>query len=111
MKFKKINTTFVIIGVMILCSFTAINVYQVKKNTAEVKQHEGVYVFIDSEPINEYSNLGNIKAPIRLGGDYRYTIGRDKMLKKLKKVYPSSDGMIIHLKLGRITGADAIKFK
>lgn len=108
---RKIITGIAIgLGLAGLAAFTTITSYELKKNTAEVNSLQGLYIFTDCKPVNEYEYLGTVKSAISLGDD-QYSGVRDRLIKKSKKEYPSADGLILSLKTGGADMADAIKFK
>lgn len=84
--------------------------YDPKKSTAEVEQFQGLYVFVDANPVMEYEYLGTVKSSFSLG-DEQYTGVRDRLIKKCKKDYPLANGLILTFKTGGADKADAIKFK
>ena len=89
-------------------AFTIVN-YELKNNTAEVEQSQGVFLFTDSKPLKEYEYLGTVKALI--GFDAQYTGVRDKLLKKMKNKYPNADGIIFRFNSAGADQGDAIRFK
>ena len=85
--------------------------YVVKKNTAEVDQIEGFYIFSDCKPVNEYEYLGTVSSNTGGFGGTQYEQVRDRLIKKVKKEYPKADAIILTLQYGRADKADAIIFK
>lgn len=99
------------LAVMAGAGFTA-HEYQIRKDTAEVNQIGGVFVFVDAKPVSDYEVLGIVKAGGNiLTGSAEYTEQRDKLLKKAKKEYPQSNGLLINMSKGQRDQADVIKFK
>lgn len=93
-----------------LAAFSFKYAYDVRSNTAEVEQMDGLYIFVDSKPVKEYDYLGTEKVGVSMGsGQYRDV--RDKLIKKIKKEYPQAQGILIHFAEGGADKADAIKFK
>lgn len=92
-----------------LFSFKMVADYVAKKNTAEVDQYQGVYVFTDSKPVGEYDYLGTVKVSMSLSGQYASV--RDALIKKAKKEYPNANGIIFNFKDGGTDKADAILIK
>lgn len=82
----------------------------VKKNLAEVEQIEGYYIFVNSNPVNEFTYLGTVQAGGGFGSS-QFTDVRDKLIKKTKKEYPKADGIIFHFVTGKADKAEAIMFK
>ena len=89
-----------------LLAFTA-REYELRKNTAETDQAQGMYLFHQARPVGEYEVLGTVK----VGGmvsSVKFETCRDVLLKKAKKEYPKADGLLVD---GNAFQADAIKFK
>ena len=95
-------------GLTILFAFVAIS-YEPQKETAEVEQMEGLYIFTDCKPVLEYEYLGTIKASVGLSGQYQSV--RNKLIKKAKKEFPNAEALIFHFKAGGTDRCDAIKYK
>jgi len=79
------------------------------KSQAKVIQYQGVYLFVDCEPLKETKYLGTIKSKISFSSP-QYSSLRDKLLKKCKGEYPDSKGLIIKFVSGGTDTGDAIKF-
>jgi len=79
-------------------------------NHAEVNQLQGVYIFTDSKPVQDYEYLGTVKTGIGFNSG-QYQPVRDLMIKKIKKQYPNADGAIFYFNDGNADRCDAIKFK
>lgn len=106
--------TIYVIAVIFLLAFTSKNFDN--KASAIVNQYEGIYIYTDSKPSQEYEYLGTVKpldrALLVLGvSDSQYTSIRDKLIKSAKKKYPNSDGLILSLTSSSIDKADVIKLK
>lgn len=97
-----------------LLAFVAVAGFAVRAfvdhSAAKASQLQGVYVFVDSEPITEYDYLGTVKSSVSLGGS-QYTDIRDRLIRKLKDDYPQANGAIFRFKSGSTDQADAIRFK
>ena len=98
---------------VLLFSFTGH--YDVKSNTAEANQYDGIYVFSDCQPVREYTVLGSVKP----GGRGMMAVGlksqeyndmRSTMIDRCKENYPTAEAIIVHMQPGN-RYADAIKFK
>lgn len=81
------------------------------KANAVVNQVQGVYIFIDSKPVAEYEYLGTVSTKGVVSSNPQYLVIRDKLLKRIKKDWPSADGVIFSFNAGGADHADAIKFK
>lgn len=94
MKRKITIPIYVFFSFVILLSITAAKVVDLptQYNSATVEKIDGLYVFMLSEPINEYEVLGTIKKRIALTGQPREML--NSMIKKAKKQYPQSDAII-----------------
>ncbi|MGH1339259.1 MAG: hypothetical protein ACRBFS_24285 [Aureispira sp.] len=80
-------------------------------NLAEVNRMQGVYVFTDSEPVQDYEHLGTAKGPSLSFSSGQYQAVRDILIKRTLKQFPKADGVILHFYDGGIDKADAIIFK
>ncbi|MFY9307818.1 MAG: hypothetical protein WAQ28_02095 [Bacteroidia bacterium] len=99
-----------VIGIVVAGLLSFKFAYDSKKNTAEVEQYQGVYIFCDSKPVMEYDYLGTVKGGLgAMGGQYAGI--RDNLIKRAKKEYPNAEGLILILKEGGTDRCDAIKFK
>jgi hypothetical protein len=87
------------------------NHYTSDKATATVNQVQGVYIFIDSKPVAEYTYLGTVDTKGIATDNPQYTIIRDKLIGRIKKDWPAADGVIFSFNAGGRDHADAIKFK
>jgi len=63
-----------------------------KSSSAEVNQIDGLYIFIESKPTNEYKFLGSEKKSITWTGSGKESIRG--VIKKIKKNFPEADGVI-----------------
>lgn len=106
MKTKKTIIAFVA-GIAIVSLFSFKMIYETKKNTAEVEQQQGLYVFILNKPVLNYDYLGSVKKTLAWSGKPEEML--NAMIKKVKNDYPSADG-ILFTTVG-MDKADAIKFK
>lgn len=96
-----------IVGLISVLAFTSTE----EKNLAKVNQKNGLYVFVDSKPVAEYTNLGTVKALVGITG-LGYVDLREKLLDRAKKNYPYADAVILRLSTtGSQNYADVIKFK
>lgn len=82
----------------------------INKNQAKVNQYQGLYIFVDSEPLNETEYLGTVKTKMSLSSS-QYTSLRDKLIKKCKNDFDNAKGLIIKFVNGGSDTGDAIKFK
>lgn len=60
---------------------------------AEVNKVEGLLIFTDCKPVEEFEVLGKINT-VQMGADYEGT--RDALITKVKKKHPNADGIIYH---------------
>ena len=105
---KTILGVFIGFTITATLGFTSMS-YEPKKETAEVEQMQGLYIFTDSKPVLEYEYLGTVKATI--GMDSQYQGVRNKMIDKARKDFPNADALIMQFKSGGTDRCDAIKFK
>ena len=68
---KTIKTILCVCLFAILSGFSAINIYELKNNSAEVNQYQGVYIFTDSKPLKDYKYLGTVKSTLIFDSQYR----------------------------------------
>jgi|GEM_PF-1675411 hypothetical protein len=80
------------------------------KNQAKVKQFQGLYLFVDNEPLSKSKYLGTCKSKISLFSS-QYTALRQKMIKKCKNDYKEAEGLILKFVSGGTDTGDAIKFE
>jgi len=98
----------IIIGTMSFCALlvTAWKI-EADKTAAKVSQLQGLSIFILSTPAATYDYLGSETKKISITGEPGEML--NSMIKKIKKNYPTADGVIftdVAMKKG-----DAIKFK
>lgn len=101
----KTVTTVALAVLFTLCAHA--QTIEVKKNTAEVNQMQGVSIFMYSKPIAEYTYLGSIKIKTAWSGQPEEML--NITLRKLKKDYPGADGIIFTS--SQMEMIDVIKFK
>lgn len=80
------------------------------KNQAKVSQYQGLYLFVDCEPIKETKYLGSVTSKITFSSA-QYTSLRDKLIKKCKSDFPEAKGLIFKFVNGGTDTGDAIKFE
>jgi hypothetical protein len=81
------------------------------KARAKVEQNQGVYIFIDCQPVSESDYIGTSK---KSGGGFsssQYTAVRDALIKKCKKDFKDFDAIIFKFIEGGADMADAVKLK
>ena len=79
------------------------------KSKCKVNRQQGLYVFCDCKPIQDYDKLGEI---VGAGGlSSLYSDLRNRLMKKVLKKYKSADGIIINLIEGGRDRADAIQLQ
>lgn len=104
--------------IILAASFSGKNYFT---TNAEANQVQGVYIFTDSKPVQDYEYLGTVKngmvqAPTDITGrpvlgtvcDPTYNQLRDDLIKRAKKKYKDFSGIIINPDNNT---ADVIKFK
>lgn len=84
--------------------------YQVKKSTGEVNQVQGLYVYTDCKPVQDYIHLGTVKSSGSINNP-QYTNVRDYLIKKALKEYENADAVILSLNAGGADVCDVIRFK
>lgn len=94
---------------MLLFSFIEKPVFEVKPNTAEAIQINGLYIFKDSKPVKEYEVLGTVKIKVFMNSSV-YSDARDYLITEAKEKYPTGQALIFET--NRETNkAEVIKFK
>lgn len=76
---------------------------------ANVYKHNGLLIFTDCEPINEYDVVEHERSAISWSG--QYTEIKNKLTRRALRDYPSADGIIISMTEGHVDRAVVIKFK
>ena len=79
------------------------------KDQAKVSSYQGLYVFVDCEPIKKIKYLGTVKSKISFKGA-QYTVLRDRLIKRSKKQYLDANGLILKFVSGGTDTSDVIKF-
>lgn len=100
--------TFLFICLSFLCLATSVS-YEVKNSTGEVNQVEGLYIYTDCKPVQEYIYLGSVKSSGVTNPQYSNV--RDALIKKVKKEYDNADAVILSLNAGGQDVCDVIRFK
>lgn len=101
---------FYFFAIISLFAFSSIK-FDNQKATAIVNQLQGLYIYTDAKPANDFEYLGTVKAKGAAWGSGQYTDVRDRFIKAAKKDYPNAEGIILHMHDGGIDRADVIKFK
>jgi hypothetical protein len=71
--------------------------YEIKINTAEVSKREGIYLFIQSEPVSKYKKLGVINMPeFYTKGDSYKAVLLETAPKRAKKQFPDCNAIIVY---------------
>lgn len=98
----------VILFAAMFCSLAFAPGPQNKKTLANVKQDNGLYVFIESTPVSDYETLGNVKKTgLVMNGKAEEMV--KIITRRAKDDYPTCDAVIFDdLKLDHAT---VIKFK
>lgn len=98
------------LSISVLFAFTAAN-YEAKKNTAEVDQIQGFYIFVKNKPVKEYEYLGTVKGP--LVGNHEFDNLVELMVRNAKKDFPDANALIFDgaIKQTHNTKVSAIKIK
>ncbi|MEO1260555.1 MAG: hypothetical protein AAFZ15_17290 [Bacteroidota bacterium] len=90
----------------ILCSFAILS--EEKKRLAQPDKIQGIYIFTDSTPVDDYELLGVVKTTVGLSAQYEPI--RDKMIKRARKNYPEAEAIIIRMNRGGTDRGEVIKF-
>lgn len=95
--------------VLIISTGLFINANQESQQLGKVSQLQGMYIFTDSKPVNDFKKMGTVKNGFRFSGSSQYTAIRDRLIKKIKIQFPEANGIIIYLNDGSTDFAEAIK--
>lgn len=77
---------------------------------AKANQVQGLYIFTDCKPVQQYEYLGTVQNGFRMAGSAQYQPVRDRLIKKLQEQFPAANGAIFYLNNGSADKCDAIKF-
>jgi hypothetical protein len=84
---------------------------QTNKSQARVTQFQGLYLFVDSNPISDTDYLGTVKKSYSLIKGGQYSVLRDAIIKKCKSDFRDAQGIVIKFVQNGADTGDAIKFK
>lgn len=96
------------LSLTLMLAFSEIG-YKPNYSTAEVSKIDGFYVFTESKPILPHDSLGTVDLGFVSGTQYDNI--RTNLLKRARKNYPNSDGIILNLNKNGMDFAYVIKFK
>lgn len=90
-----------------LCAFL-ISLFSLSITVESIpNQVQGLYIFTDSKPKNDFKYLGTVKSTGTFGNP-QYENVRDRLIKQAKKEFPKGNGLIIDLRTGQADKADVI---
>ena len=104
MSSKLLLTSFVF--ALLFMSLISIDNYD--NNKAIVNYEKGLFLFVENKPVNQYIELGNIKAGLTFSGQYNEL--KTEIIKKCLKNYPGANGLIFNTEKD-CSQATAIKFE
>lgn len=108
---------FTILTLAALTGFSVKQQFADKNAMAEANQVQGLFVFVDSKPMAEYTTLGTIDISRKesrksgVANNPQYNNVRDALIAEARKEYPAADGIILHLNPGGKDYATVIQFK
>lgn len=76
---------------------------------ANVYRHNGLLIFTDCDPVNEYDVVEHEKSVLSWSGQYSEI--KNKLTRKALRDYPDADGIIISMTEKHVDRAVVIKFK
>ena len=82
---------------------------KIENNQAKVNQYQGVYLFVDNEPISQNEYIGSVKIKGHLSSS-QYSTVRDKLLERCKIEFSGSKAMILKFVNGGNDTGDLIRF-
>ena len=94
------------IALLTLAGFMVVDLTS-DKSLANVNQVQGVYLFVQCKPVNEYTFQGNIKSGLTMSGKPDELF--NNVVKQAKKKFPDCDAIIFTD--ATLEKADCIKFK
>ena len=80
-----------------------------KNSQAKVNQYQGVYVFVDNEPLNNNEYVGTVKIKGNLAS-VQYSSVRDKLIDRCKIEFAGARALILKFVNGGNDSGDVIKF-
>ena len=109
----KVNTTAALLTLVTVLYFSFIPAHKPNTNNqATVNQEQGLYLFTDCKPVNDYEFLGTVQGKSAMSiSNEQYIDVRNLLIKRVKKEFPKADGIIFHFDNGGRDAADAIFFK
>ena len=109
---KKVIFSISLIALISTFCVSATLMYETNHKTAEANLYSGIAVFTDCNPVMAYDKLGDVTIKSTGGfGDDTYNGKREAAISKMKKQYPTADGILISFKGNGAVSAEAIKFK
>jgi len=101
-----------VIAVFSILCISAKIPFEASHKSADVNIYEGVSVFTDCNPIMPYDIFGEVVVKSTGGfGNDTYNSKRQSAITKMKKQYPTADGILISFTENGGVHATAIKFK
>lgn len=97
-----------IVSALILVSTLSVNA-QSDNTLARVQKNNGLYVFVDNEPVMEYEIVDRVKSSISWSGQFSEI--RNKLIRKAVSDFPNADGIVITMSSSSADRAIVIKFK
>lgn len=108
---KNLLTLIGLLSVILTTISATVYVTKNDNNLAEVYRMQGLYVFTDSKPVQDYTHIGTSKLTQWAVTSGQYEAVRDILIKKTLKQFPKADAVVLHLYDGGVNRADAIIFK
>ena len=86
-----------IIGLFVVAVLMSVSAFSQKPNfTTKAKSVYGIHVFVNTLPLENYEELGNLEPPA-LWWQGRYTEVSNFFAKKCKKMYPEANAIILFI--------------
>ncbi len=87
-------------------------VIELTDTSAKARVVDGIIIYSDSEPLKEYQVIGNVRTAIQSYQDETYIDGRNALIEKCKKDYPTGQALLMKFNVkGHKYTADVITFK
>lgn len=99
-------------ALLVIVTFSAFKtIYDLRKNSAEVDQVQGVYIFSNSKPVSEFEYLGKVKGPAVASSEFGDMV--QYMSKRAKEQFPNCNAIIFDgdIKASHNTSVSAVLIK
>ena len=100
------------VGIALMSAFSFKVLHEIRNTTAEAIVQDSLVIFTDAKPLKDYTVIGNVRLAKYSYNDDSYIMGKEALIEKCKKTYPTAEGLIFTCKDGLPKyAADVITFK